>query len=106
MLPLAPYGRILRELGRSAPGGLVRRGETNEHDCTCSAALSEAQGTKRQPLAGAVILWLDRLGAGPAAAQFQTPQVFAGAPAAPWISLRERRATSLCLSLPSRVRAG
>jgi len=40
----------------------------------------------RQPLAGAAILCSIVCGAGPAVAQFPTPKVFAGAPAAPWIS--------------------
>ena len=39
----------------------------------------------RQPLAGALILCWIACGAAPSAAQFPTPQVFAGAPAAPWI---------------------
>ena len=42
-------------------------------------------GLMRKPLAGAVFLWWIVCGVGPAAAQPAMPQVFAGAPAAPWI---------------------
>src|SRR5207249_1168431 len=52
---------------------------------TTSAATSFVRRSRRQLLAGAVILWWIACGVGPVAAQVATPRVFAGAPAAPWI---------------------
>jgi len=50
-----------------------------------AAVRTRGRSSMRYPLAGAVILCWIGCGVGPAAAQFPTPRVFAGAPPALWI---------------------
>ena len=87
MLPFGPvWDYYCATLRRPASRGLVRRGAQIRARCSCSAALTAcARSPMRRLLAGALILSWIACGTGPAAAQFQTPQVFAGAPAALWI---------------------
>src|SRR5439155_23810580 len=70
---------------RQTPAGRMRAGAAKVEITPKPSDLTIATDSIRDPLFARVVVVDDGSGVGPAAAQFPTPQVFAGAPAAPWI---------------------